>query len=161
MTITKVIKVTGALILLLSITLPMSSCTYYVDPDGNKYPIYSTLVEDIPHDAELEVVKRYALDDLRPLEPGFWIIALMFTWPLITLGALQWRPMGRLNLALRGFELLLLGASAWFIDFISTVFADRREIGAYVAFIGLGLYAIGTIWSDILKYRSWRDERRT
>ena len=36
---------------------------------------------------------------------------------------------------------------------------DRREIGAYLAFLALGIYAVSTLWVDLALYREWRERR--
>ncbi|MCP4288315.1 MAG: hypothetical protein GY792_28460 [Gammaproteobacteria bacterium] len=157
MTTIKAIKMVGALLLLLSITLPMSKCSYHVDSSGNRYP----RGDKIPGNAIEKWEKNYAFDEFEPLDPGSWTIVLVFTWPVLALGSLQWRPHGRVSWITRGLEPLLLAGSVYIVNFISTFFVERRDIGAYVAFIGLGIYAIGVIWSDISIYRNWKNGRRT
>ena len=57
-------------------------------------------------------------------------------------------------------EPLLLAGSIYMVHFISTFFADRRAVGAYLAFLALGIYAIATVWADVTLYRE-RKARRT
>jgi hypothetical protein len=54
---------------------------------------------------------------------------------------------------------LLIGGSILAVDFISTFLADSRATGAYLAFAALGLYAIATVWEDLIVYREWKAPR--
>jgi hypothetical protein len=65
-------------------------------------------------------------------------------------------------MAIGGLEPVLLAGSLLLINLSSTWFSVRREIGAYVAFTALGIYAIGTIWNyGLLLYQKWNHDRHT
>jgi hypothetical protein len=111
-------KLAGALLLLVSLALPMSTCSHYEDTEGSR-------VEIAPGDAILRRRKR-----------------------------------GAVALGVRVLEPALIAGSIYMVHFLSTFLADRRAVGAYLAFLALSIYAIATVWTDVAVYREWK-ERRT
>ncbi len=159
MTAAKAFKILGALLLLASITLPMATCTYYEDSKGER--INPLSFESIPDDTKKVVDPTYVLENFGLLYLESWISLLAFVWPVLVLIVLQWRPIGRVAVIIRGFEPLLLTGSFFFVEFVSTFLVDHRAIGAYLAFTALVLYSIGTLWSDIKLYKNWKNQRHT
>jgi len=153
MKLAQTLKVIGAVLLLLSMTLPMSSCTETKEASSEQ--VTSAPQSNSP-DSEKEY--HYIVDNIDPKDPATWITFLAFVWPVIMLGMLQWKKSGRMALIFRGLELLLIIGSLIWIDFIATFLTDRREIGAYLAYAALGIYAIGAIRCDILLYRNWKNQ---
>ncbi len=150
-------KLLGALLLLVSVAFPMSTCSHYEDVDGRRIEVAPG---ETPPEGTVEVVSRsYAFEDFHPLDPGDWVRALAFTWPILAIATLRLRKRGAITLGVRVLEPPLIAGSIYAVHFISSFFADRREIGAYLAFLGLGIYAIATIWVDLAVYRKWREQR--
>jgi hypothetical protein len=108
----------------------------------------------------VEVVSRsYAFEDFHPLDPGEWVKAFAFAWPLLAIAVLRWRKHGRVALGVRVLEPALIAGSAYAVHFISTFLADRRAVGAYLALLALGIYAVFTVQADLTLYREWRGRR--
>jgi hypothetical protein len=159
MSVDKALKMFGAMLLLVSVTLPMATCTRYEDAEGMRIEVDD--VENLPEGVHKVVQSEYALENFDPLDGGEWLKVLAFLWPVLTLAPLWWKPRGPVAVAVRVLELLLVAGSFFLIDFISSFLVDRRAIGAYLAFLALGLYGVGAIWSDVSLYRSWKTGRRT
>ncbi len=156
MPIPNTLKLLGALLLIASIALPMSSCTVTEEPDDKH-----VFVSPESKTSNDEIEYTYVLDYFDHGDPATWITLIVFSWPVLALAFLQWKRDGRAAMVIRGLEpLLLIGSLIW-VEFISTFFADRREIGAYLAFCAIGIYAIGAIWSDVALYRNWKYERHS
>lgn len=150
-----IFKILGAVLLLVSLCLPMASCTYYADSQG--FPIVVDRPESKPGGVrEVDVGPWYAMEDLKPAEPMFWMVLASFAWPLLWVALLSWRGKGRIAILLRVIEPILLAYSASMVEFISTFLVTQREIGAYVAFVGLGTYGIGIVLTDLALFRLWK-----
>jgi hypothetical protein len=154
----RAVKALGAALVLVSLALPMATCTHYVDGAGDR-----VAVDDRAHPPPgVTAVEepQYALADFDPADASDWTRLATFLWPVLVLALLAWRrERGRLAVALRVVEVLLLAWSFWLVAFISSFLVDRRASGAYLAFVGLGLYALGALGSDVLALKRWRAER--
>ena len=146
-------KVIGAVLLLLSMTLPMSSCTETKKSVSEQASPAAQI-----NSQHSEVKYHYITDNIDLKDPAIWITFFAFVWPVLALGLLQWKKTGRTALIFRGFELLFLIGSLMWIEFIATFLTDRREIGAYLAYLALVIYAIGAIRCDVLLYRNWKNK---
>jgi hypothetical protein len=142
------LKLLGALLLLVSLAFPMSTCSHYEDAEGRRVRVAEG--EAPPEGVRKVISEEYALEDFHPDDPGDWVRAVAFAWPLLAFGALRLRRRGRVALAIRIAEPLLIGGS---------FLADSRATGAYLAFAALGLYAIATVWEDLIVYREWKAPR--
>jgi hypothetical protein len=151
------LKLLGALLLLVSLAFPMSTCSHYEDAEGRRVRVAEG--EAPPEGVRKVISEEYALEDFHPDDPGDWLRIFAFAWPLLAFGALRLRRRGRVALAIRIAEPLLIGGSILAVDFISTFLADSRATGAYLAFAALGLYAIATVWEDLIVYREWKAPR--
>jgi hypothetical protein len=160
-TASNTLKTIGAIILLLSISLPMSKCSVSVQPDPTIDSYTLSPSEGSKENASTREEKIYVLDHFEPSDPGSWISVLVFIWPLLLIGINRWNTYGGVDLTIRFLEPFFLAGSFFVVDFASTFFADRREIGAYVAFLAIALYVIGAVWSDILLYLKWKNDKRT
>jgi len=147
-------KSLAALLLLVSLAFPMATCSHYEDAQGTRIAVAEG--ETPPEGARLVTSRTYAFEDFDPSDPGEWVKALAFLWPVLALVILQRRQRGRVALGVRILEPALIGLSLYVVDFVSTFFADRRAIGAYIAFLALGIYAIGALWVDAAVYREWK-----
>jgi hypothetical protein len=151
------LKIVGAILVLVSLALPMSSCRHYVDAQGERLEVEKG--EPPPQGAREVVSYQYALESFDVQELASWNKLLVFVWPVLMVGALfRWRQ-GRTLVVLRVLEILLLAYSIFMVDLLATLFADRIEAGAYLAFTGLGLYAAAALWEDVTAFRRWRRER--
>jgi len=167
MPVDRTLKVLGALLLLVALALPLSTCTHHVDAQGKSLDLVSR--DKWPEDAQEVVSYGYVLSGLYPLEgQDFWTsvqainltVLLAFIWPVLALVVLHQKPLGPVAIAVRVLEVILVPASIGLIDFGAS-FLTTRAIGAYWAYCALGVYAIGAIWSDVTLYRGWRMQRRT
>ena len=158
MPVYRFLKLAGAILLLVSLALPMSSCVRYVDAKGNRVEVEKDA--PLPEGVRKEVLYDYALDNFDAQDAGSWSVLLAFAWPALLVGLLFWRKRGRAVLALRIAEPLLLAGSFYLISFIASFLVDRMEAGAYLAFFALGIYALGAVWEDVVAFRQWRQERR-
>ena len=150
-------KLIGAALLLVSLAFPMSTCSHYEDAGGRRIEVAEG---ETPPEGAVEVTTRsYAFEDFEPLDPGDWVRALAFAWPLMVIALLRWRERGRVALGVRVLEPALIAGSIWAVHFISTFLADRRALGAYLAFLALGIYAISTARVDLALYREWKARR--
>lgn len=143
----RLLKLSGALLLLFGLILPLSSCTHYEDEKGNHTS--ELAYQAAPDDIHRVVNYQYALDDFDAAEPLAWLIPLAFSWPLFVVGALMWLRPGPLATALRIAEPFLLAGSTYIVLLLGSM-GERLEIGAYVALGALALYTIATLWEDIL-----------
>lgn len=151
------LKIVGAVLVLVSLALPMSSCRHYVDAQGERLEVEKG--KPPPQGAREVVSYQYALESFDVQELASWNKLLVFVWPVLMVGALFWRRQGRTLVVLRVLEILLLAYSIFMVDLLATLFADRIEAGAYLAFTGLGLYAVAALWEDVTAFRRWRRAR--
>jgi hypothetical protein len=138
------LKILGAFLLLVSLVLPMSTCTRYVGSEGKRITTYN-----------------YAIESFEPEDPHWWVDLLAFVWPVLAVALLEWRKRGLLALGIRILEPLMLAVSFWLLGFVSGFLASGRAFGAYMAFLAVSIYGLGTAWVDIALYREWRQESRT
>jgi len=150
-------KLLGALLLLVSIAFPMATCSHYEDAEGKRVEVAEG--ETPPEDVKETISYQYAFEDFHPNDPGEWVKVFAFAWPLLATMILLRRKRGPVALGVRGLEPLLLAGSIYMVHFISTFLAESRAIGAYLAFLALGIYAIATIWADVTLYREWKARR--
>jgi hypothetical protein len=158
-TATNTLKSIGAILLLLSISLPMSTCSVPVQPDPTTDSQTLSPSKGPRENASTREEKIYVLDHFELSDPGSWISVLAFIWPLLLIVILRWNTNAGVDLTIRFLEPFFLAGSLFVVEFASTFFADHREIGAYVAFLAISLYAIGAVWSDILLYLRWKNEK--
>lgn len=150
-------KLVGALLLIVSLVFPMSTCSHYEDAEGNRAKY--TEGKTPPKDVREVVSYNYAFEDFDPTDPGDWVTAFAFVWPVVALVLLQLWKYGAIALGVRVLEPLLITGSIFVVDFISTFLADQRALGAYLAFLALAIYAVSTVWADVEVYRSWKQRR--
>ena len=152
------LKLVGAILLLVSLALPMASCTRFEDEEGNRVEV----VDGDPHPEGIKevVTYNYALENFDPTEISSWAVLLTFVWPIIIVGILFWLKRGRIVVVLRILEPLLVIGSFYMVYWISSFLVTRREWGAYLAFLALGVYGIGFLWEDLILYRGWRQAQR-
>lgn len=151
------LKIAGALLLLISLALPMSSCRHYVDARGERLEVPAG--QTPPQGAREVVSYHYAFEGFNVREPDSWLLLLQFLWPALFLGVQLRLRRGRTMVALRILEIPLLVYSSVLIDLNAGLFASRLEAGAYLAFSALGFYSIGAIGEDVGAFRRWRRER--
>ncbi len=136
----------------------MGSCSYYVDASGARIDVEDST--RLPEGASKVTRKTFALDGFEPREVLSWMTLAAFLWPAAAVAAFARRPRGRGSLMLRVLEVPLLALSVGVVDFVSTFLVDRRAIGAWAAFLALGLYLAGAVIDDVVAYRSWRGRRK-
>jgi hypothetical protein len=122
----KSLKIVGAILLLVSLALPMSSCRHYVDAQGERLEVQKG--EPPPQGAREVVTYNYALENFNGRDLDSWNKLLVFVWPVLMVGALFWRRQGRTLVVLRVLEILLLAYSIFMVDLLATLFALRKRV---------------------------------
>jgi len=151
------LKTLGAILLIGSLALPMSTCSHLENSAGERV---FKLNNNFKNEALKEVNSfNYALEDFSVTDPEAWLTLFVFTWPLLAIMALSKYRQGRVSIAIRFFEPLFLTGSIFFVIFLSNFFTTRMAVGAYVAFLALGIYGIGTFWNDIFLYMQWKQKK--
>ena len=151
------LKLVGALLLLASLTLPVSECTHYEASDGT--PILVKEDEAPPAGARRVVTYCYVLQSFEPADVDSWSTLFAFIWPIVAVAVLWRKSGGLMSRGVRVLEPLMLGWSFYVVDFISSFLTSGRAIGAHVAFLALAGYATGALWSDIRLVRDWKKKR--
>jgi hypothetical protein len=126
-------KLVGALLLLASLFLPMTSCTSQ-SRDG----------------APAETTYQWAWSPSRWSDPAGYLIVFAFTWPAAVVIARRRLRTPRAATTLQAAEPVLLAGSAYVVHALSD-FGDP-ELGLFVAVAGLVLYALGWL-ADIARHR--------
>jgi|SRR3990172_7070929 len=153
------IKLAGALLLLSSLLLPLSSCESYVDKQGHTLRP-SEVAADRPLPPGIKVERTYFyFFPFQTTDTTNWLILAGFTWPVFMIAALS-RFKGRIRVACRFLEAPLLFGSVLALA-LATLFHSRLELGAYVAYAGIGAYALGAVWADIDAFRKWKATKTT
>lgn len=147
------LKIAGALLLLASLGLPLSSCRVVSAPAPQDPPRAS----DPPPDA-VEVIwgddHAYALDGCELSRPECWGISAGFTWPVLALGVTAWSRRRCVRGAIRVLEPILLMASLSLLVSFDP-FLMGLQVGFFVAVSGLALYALGALGAGISSLRAW------
>ncbi len=154
------IKLAGALLLLSSLLLPLSSCESYVDKQGHTLrPSQVAADRPLPPGIKVERTYHYFFRTDQPTDATYWLMLAGFTWPAFMIAALA-RFKGRIRIACRFLEAPLLYGS-FLALVLATLFHSKLEIGAYVAYAGIGAYSLGAVWADIDAFRRWKATKKT
>jgi hypothetical protein len=152
-------KSLGALLLLASLALPIAKSCSAGFQDAQGKPVFPAADGTLPAGVRPSPIKNvYAFDKVHGIRDVL-LMLLLFSWPVIPLGVLYWKPKGWIAFVTRILEPVLVATSGGFIEFIATFFTGGRAIGAYTAFAALAAYAVGAIWQDVVVFRNWRAER--
>ena len=148
---TRSIKTLAAVLLVITLALPQSTCARYEGPNGQ-------VRMSVPRDAQpgtyRRVVERhYALDNFRPTEAGSWLLLAAFVWPFPLLARAVRRPSSRLTRALWYGEPVLAVASAYLIWRRSGLFATPAS-GAYLAVAANGVYFLAWVRECVQRVQS-------
>lgn len=146
MKVQQALKILAALLLITSAMFPVVTRSYYAGAD--------------------QVVERdFIFQILHQSDGGIWYAAFIFGWPVLTITALWRKPTGKVAVAARVSEVLLVtytGGIVWAFIVISNIPFGGISIppstpvtGAYLAYIALTAYAVGAIWSDISVTLRW------
>jgi hypothetical protein len=138
------LKRAGAIILLLSLFLPMHSCT--------SFPTKSTPAETAKSSEVARPRYFYAWTAEDAKDPSSYLVLLAFIWPAVAvcLGRIQvrrryWR------IALSLLEAALSIGTAWIIYGLGWAIG-RAEAGAYMAVSGFALYLLARSIEIIQRY---------
>ena len=151
------LRAIGAALVLLCLALPLGTCSYHVDAAGQ--PVGVENPSQLPEGIELVRQWSFALEGF-PTDTLAWLGLLALSWPTLAAAFLSWKPTGRFALAVRVFELPLLAFSIALVNFVSTFFVSRA-VGAYVAFVGAGIYCLGAVTEDYRVSRDWLRLKRS
>jgi hypothetical protein len=150
----KYLKLAGAVLLLVSLALPVSQCAHHEDAEGR--PILVREGETPPEGAVKVVQYSYVLSSFDPANSSDWGILAAYTWPVVVFGILVWKRRGIVSVGVRILEPLFLCWSLYVVDFISSFLTGGKAIGAYLSFVALAVYAIGALLADFTLFRQWR-----
>jgi hypothetical protein len=147
----RLVKWCGAVLLIVSLALPLSKCTHYQDSGA----------EGGTTTAQAEVAwvdYQWALESFDPVNAGDWLTIFAFVWPILALAVLRRRERGAAAMIVRALEPLLIAGSAWWL-YVSAHVVAEPAIGAYVAFAGLSVYTVGAACVDLVVFGRWRRRR--
>ncbi len=131
------VKGAAALLLMVSLALPQSTCAGYRGPDGK-------FVSELPRDStraayQPAIDRQYALDDFHITDAGSWITLAQFVWPVAAVGILVRARGKRLRTSIAIAEPILVVCTAYLI-WLGATFLAQPAAGAYVALGALGVY---------------------
>lgn len=139
------IKIGAAILLLICLILPLSSCSRYVDSEGKT--VYGTAPST---DAQRITEYYYIWTEFEAKELGSWVLIICFIWPIPIL-IYKYRGKGkRVKQILWAVEPLLIGCAVYYIV-LSATFLSDPEVGAYLAVTANGIYGIAWLWEAIIK----------
>ncbi len=147
------LKLVGAGLVLVSLALPVASCSHFEDAHGRRVRVQG----EAPAGVRSVVDYSYPLEGFDAADPSDWLVVLAYTWPALALACLRRWPRGGRALTVRLLELPLVAGSLALVDLLATLFVERRAVGFYVAAAGLLAYAAGALWAD---GRLLRERRR-
>jgi hypothetical protein len=124
----------------------------YVDKQGELTEISED--KHLPPGVKAIKTYQYFYQIFEPIDLISWLVLAGFTWPVFMVYALA-RLKGRARVACRCLQVPLLFGSVVALSF-ATMFSHRLEVGAYVAYTGIGVYGLGALWSDIGAFRQWK-----
>ena len=141
-------KILSALVLAMALALPMSSCSYYVDPEGKPVGIFGAG----PPQADSREVNSYSfvLGSFSTDDPGSWLLIASFLWPIPMLAIHLMRPRSKLSRVVWWLEPAFAIASGGYIITVASFFS-RPALGAYCACAGLLAYT--AMWGHELVSR--------
>jgi hypothetical protein len=154
-------KLLAALLLLVALVLPQSTCAGYRGPDGR---FVTRVPADAPPDTYRPAVERsYAYDEFRLRQPDTWPNVLVFLWPLPLLAIAARHPAGRVRFAVWVAEPLLAVGSAYMIWLFASTLATPA-VGAYLGVTAMALYLLAwlvELWSRVRARRLQAAARRS
>lgn len=140
------IKIVAAFLLLISLALPLSSCTLYVDLEGK------TFYKAPPTDAQRTTDYFYVWTEFDAKNLGSWLLITCFLWPIPILIYKYGGKRKRVNQILWVVEPLLISSSVYYIVICATFFSTP-EAGADLAVTANGIYGMAWLWEAIIKYK--------
>jgi hypothetical protein len=137
----RIAKIIGAFLIVMSLFLPMTSCT-----SGRPDAATATTVSE----TRPEITYHWAWSGSQWSEPGSYVILLAFVWPAAAvLLARRVRARGAILLA----ESVALSGTIYVLHALTT-FGDP-EIGLFVAGAGVASYALGWLIETARRARGW------
>jgi len=144
------IKIGAAILLLISLALPLRSCSHYVDSDGKTF--YNT---PPPPGVQYITEYDYVWTDFEAKNLGSWGLVICFIWPIPILIYKYRGTRKRVNQILWVIEPLLISGAVYYIYFNASFFSTP-EVGANLAVTANGIYGMAWLWEAILKYKHKR-----
>ena len=145
----------GALLVAVSFALPFYTCTHHVDANGEAVEVEEGA--PLPPGVTAVVETTRPIEGLDLTDPETWPLAVAFLWPLALVGARALWPRLRALGMLSALEALLIAGSGWVFQAYSSV--GDRAWGAYVAFVGLAIYAGAFVAGVVPRIRGWLERR--
>jgi hypothetical protein len=148
------LRLIAAVLLIASLSLPVSKCTYYADADGKW--VSGEIAQQNPAAVHEVTEYQFALERSKPASDR-WLTLACFVLPLAMVLAQQFVRHRAALLMLRYLEPLALAYSALgLIDL--TLFGVAS--GGYLAAASLTIYLIAMLAIDAILVRTWWRERR-
>ena len=145
-----------AAVLVVSLTLPVASCTKWLDEQGREpFPVGASKVDTTKY--HRVTTYYYPLEDVTVREPRTLLIPLVFLWPFVAVMAARWRPEALITKIISWLEPLGLAYSAAFIE--SNVIFNHPEMGYYIALGAIGALFLTWLWMTFDRFRRWRAAR--
>lgn len=147
------IKILSAILLVVCLTLPISSCRRYVNSDGTKIVHYDP--KTYP-DAKIWIKYNYPLEYFKVRDIYDWLLLFCFMWPI---PVILYRHRGKKRLIKKIIwivEPLFVIVASGYIYLRASVFA-RPAIGAYLSLAANGMY--GLLWLTELLMKIVRRHR--
>lgn len=149
------LRLIAAVLLVASLSLPVSKCTYYADAEGKW--VSGETAQQNPSAVHEVVEYQYALEESKPASER-WIALTYFLLPLAMVFALLIvRHRGWL-LAVRCLEPVALAYSS--LGLFGLLVFGGAASGGYMAAASLTIYAVAMLAIDVILVRAWWRERR-
>jgi hypothetical protein len=145
MNIRERIKIISAILLIICVALPISSCSRYVDSNGKIIARYDPKIHV---NAKRITTYNYLFERFNPKDSYIWLLLLCFIWPI---PIMLYRYKGTKKLIkniLWGIEPIFAVGASYYI-WIGAHFFGKPFIGAYFAISANSIYAI-TWFSELL-----------
>ncbi|MBA7660336.1 hypothetical protein ES703_68338 [subsurface metagenome] len=149
------IKIVAAILLLICLILPLSSCSRYVDSEGKTF--YSSSPRP---DAQRITEYYYIWTEFEAKELGSWVLIICFIWPIPIIIYKYRGQRKRVKQILWAVEPLLIIGTVYYIAFSATFLSDP-EVGYYLAVTANGIYGIAWLWEAIIKCKYKRSPLTT
>jgi hypothetical protein len=148
--VTSRLRAAASLVLAACVVLPISTCTRYVDAQGEAVAVEAGA--PVPEGAREIVDHQVPIEQLVSNPLGGILILVAFLWPLAFLAYGRWGARARIKAALWWLEPLLLTGSAHYV--YTLAFLGEPAVGAWLAAASLAVLAV--LWLSALVERLGR-----
>lgn len=149
------LRLIAAVLLIGSLCLPVSRCTYQADANGRW--VSEESAQQNPAAVHEVVEYQYALSNAKPA-PERWLTLAYFVLPLAMVAVLSIVRQRRWLVALRSVEVAGVGFSCWGL-FSLALFGEFAS-GGYLAAASLAIYLLAMLTIDVILLRDWWHDRK-